>query len=166
MALTAVAVLVHELGHYVSLRLCGGEVSCIRISLLGAAMDYTNLSYNGEVIAGLCGPAASIMLALFAALSGRVFAHEPSTHLAGLSLILGVFNLLPAFPLDGGRALFGTVAQLLGLHAAELSRRLVTLLVIAILLVLGAYLLVRTRNPTLAAAAIWLGYNAFFVTRL
>ncbi|MDR0904963.1 MAG: site-2 protease family protein [Oscillospiraceae bacterium] len=154
--LTFVAVFAHELGHYIAVRLCGGEVSRVRLSLTGASMSYSGLSYGGEVIAGLSGPGASVALAVAASLCGRVFDFEPSTHLAGLSLLLGVFNLLPAFPLDGGRALFGAVAHLFGLRAAEVTRKITSAALIAALLVLGAYLVIKTRNPTLALAAVWL----------
>ncbi|MDR0838120.1 MAG: site-2 protease family protein [Oscillospiraceae bacterium] len=154
--LTAVAVAAHELGHYAALRLAGGEVRRVRLSLTGVAMEYGGLGYGGEIAAALLGPGASAALAVVSALGGRVFAYEPAYHLAGLSLLLGAFNLLPAFPLDGGRALYGAVARLFGLRAADVTRRAASAAIVAALLLGGVQLLRVSRNPTLLLAALWL----------
>ena len=164
--LTFVAVLAHELGHYLALRLCGGEVTRLRLSLVGATMHYIGLSYGGEVIAALSGPAASGALAVGSALLGRVFEVEAAAHLAGLSLILGVFNLLPAFPLDGGRALHAVLAHLFDLPAAELVRGAATATITAAMLALGVFLMLKTSNPTLAVAGLWLAHNAIFAKKM
>ena len=159
-ALTIVAVAVHEFGHAVAVRLGGGTVLHIRISLTGVAMRYDGLSYVGDVLAALSGPAASIILAVLSALAGKLFALEAASHLAGLSMILGVFNLLPAYPLDGGRALFGAVAQIFGLRPAEYVRFVTLAAVMTAMLCGGVWLMLAAGNPTLIAAAIFLLCNA------
>ncbi|MDR0445856.1 MAG: site-2 protease family protein [Oscillospiraceae bacterium] len=151
--LCAVAVLIHELGHYAALRLCGGTAGEIRICLTGVAMEYDNLSYGGEIITAMAGPVASLVLALISSLFGRIFGVDSAYRLAGLSLIFAVFNMLPVFPLDGGRAVFAAVAYLFGIDAAETTRSVLTAAFGTALIFFGAVLLRVSGNPTLLLAA-------------
>jgi stage IV sporulation protein FB len=154
--LTAAAVLIHELGHYAALRLCGGELGSVRIGLTGVAMEYSGLGYGGEVITALSGPMAGVALAAAAAAFGRIFGVDAAYRLAGLSLIFSLFNLLPLFPLDGGRALFCALAFVFGLRAAEITRSSLTAALTAALIFFGVVLTRVSGNPTLLIAALWI----------
>lgn len=119
--LTAVvlgAAAVHELGHWAVLKVLGARILGLRISVLGAvlAVDSRGLSYGKELAAALAGPAANLLSAAFLAWSGLETA-------AGAHIVLGVFNLLPIRPLDGGRALYLGAAWLLGPAAGEAAAR-------------------------------------------
>ena len=163
--LTAIAVAAHELGHYAALRLSGGEIKCLKLWIGGASMVYGGLCYAGEAITALAGPLASLLLAVAASLFGRVFSgaaiSEAAYHLAGLNLLLAIFNMLPVFPLDGGRALFSTVARLAGLEPAECVRRMCVALLTAAIGVAGILMLWVSGNPTLFIAAVFLALGAF-----
>lgn len=95
----AVAAGWHELGHLLALKCLRCPVKEIRLTLWGAELKVAApLSYAQELMAALAGPVFSILLAI-----GAAWLH--CYLLAGLSLALGLFNLLPVYPLDGGRAL-------------------------------------------------------------
>ena len=115
--LTAVvlgAAAVHELGHWAVLKVLGARMLGLRISVLGAvlAVDSRGLSYGKELTAVLAGPAANL-------LSAAVLARMGLETAAGVHVVLGVFNLLPIRPLDGGRALYLGTSWLLGPAAGE-----------------------------------------------
>ena len=118
---------VHELGHFLAICFLGGRIEGFRLTGLGAVMTPRGMfGYREECLIALAGPAASLILALLAA--------PFSQTLAGVSLALGVFNLMPLGPLDGGRVLGAVVSRLAGPDQGEGVCRLadrVTALVMA-----------------------------------
>lgn len=121
--LTAVlgAAAIHEAGHWLVLRSLGAQVAGLRIGILGAVLetDRRSLSYGGELAAVLAGPAVNLLSALLLTLLGG----ERWAVLTGAHLVLGMFNLLPVIPLDGGRALYLLIAWSAGPSAAEWALR-------------------------------------------
>ncbi|MCB9913580.1 MAG: site-2 protease family protein [Planctomycetes bacterium] len=108
-------VLLHELGHSLVARHHGIGVSCIQLMPLGgvAWMEALPEDSRVETQVALAGPAVNLALALLAA-PLLVFG-GPLAPLAAwfvwFNLALGVFNLLPAFPMDGGRVLRAQLAR-------------------------------------------------------
>ena len=99
------AAILHELGHYWVLRRLHAQVTAIRITALGAEMQVAGrLSYGGALLAAAAGPAVNLALALLLGYGGRLW--SPLYLFAGAQLVLGVFNLLPVLPLDGGSLLW------------------------------------------------------------
>ena len=106
------AVAVHELGHLLALRALGGRAESFSLSPFGAVLRGTGLSYPGELLAVLAGPAANLLCA--AGLAALPALPEGTALFLGASVVLGGFNLLPAPPLDGWRALQLALCWLLG----------------------------------------------------
>lgn len=92
----SIAVLFHELGHWVAVRLCGGRLLNVSVGIGGMVMECDVLDDGRQVLSLLCGP----LFGFLPVLSGRFL---PATALC--SWILTVYNLLPILPLDGGRIL-------------------------------------------------------------
>jgi len=108
------AAALHELGHWLALRLLGAEITGLRLGALGAVLeaDRRRLSYGAELAAVLAGPGSNLLGAVV--LTALGWETE-----AGAHLVLGAFNLLPLRPLDGGRALELAAGWLLGPQAGE-----------------------------------------------
>jgi len=113
----------HELAHSVAARRKGIEVEGITLFVFGGmARTKSEARTPGDefIIAGV-GPLASLVFAVLfqaMALAAEGMGWEAtavlSRYLAFLNLLLALFNLLPGFPLDGGRLLRATVWRLSG----------------------------------------------------
>jgi Zn-dependent protease len=111
------SVVVHELAHSLTARRRGGQVHEILLFPLGGISKLERLpeSPRDEFAIAIVGPLTSLALGVGAGLLCLAFGPSllPIDLIAGpwlariawLNLILGAFNLLPAFPLDGGRVL-------------------------------------------------------------
>lgn len=121
-AAVLLAAVMHEGGHLALLAAFRVPVDGLRLGGMGAviyAPGAARLSYGRELAVTLAGPVVNLLSApLIAALSSRL-AWEWGYLLAGAHMLLGVYNLLPIPPLDGGRALWLLVAWRFGPDAAD-----------------------------------------------
>lgn len=154
-----VSCLVHELGHMAAVRLLGGRVRSIQLTGVGAVIHPSRdrlFSYGEECLTAAAGPAASFLLAGVAALWGRQFGGVDAYLLTGLSLALGVFNLLPAGPLDGGRILRALVSLVVGPDVGERVLNGATWGLGGVLAAAGVWVLSVSGNFSLLLCAAWL----------
>lgn len=104
-------IVAHELAHTVVARILGHRVRRITLFSLGGVshVEGTARAPGAEYLVALAGPLLSLVLAAPLLLASRVIAPSPwEAILGGLGLVnffLGAFNLVPAFPMDGGRIL-------------------------------------------------------------
>lgn len=120
-------VLLHEFGHALAARRYGIRTADITLWPIGgvARLDRLPEKPSQELVVALAGPAVNVIIALVLALLlglGSVFLRDPGVdpdavqlwNLPGsllvANLVLVVFNLIPAFPMDGGRVLRALLA--------------------------------------------------------
>ena len=111
-------VTLHELGHSVAAIYYGYEVESITLWLLGGIAKPAELPQNWhhEFWIAVAGPLVNVTIV---AVCGAIFAVVPPNdllvflliYLALLNVGLVIFNMLPAFPLDGGRILRALLAR-------------------------------------------------------
>ena len=104
-----IAAFVHELCHYLLLRLTGLRIYRITIGIFGASMETDVMDAGREVLCALAGPVGSFLL---------VTCYRLVPEIALCALVQGCFNLLPVYPMDGGRVLKG-VLELLKIPEGE-----------------------------------------------
>jgi Zn-dependent protease len=91
-----VAMTIHELFHFAAIYLLGGRIWKISFGMDGIRIAISPMSYGREFICALAGPLGGLILIYF----GRWF---PRVAICAAAQTL--YNLLPLYPLDGGRAL-------------------------------------------------------------
>ncbi len=119
--LLGVSVLAHELGHCLAARSLDVPVIEVRLYLLGGVSELGRLpdSPREEAAIAAAGPGVSALLAaIFGLLIGSTTPHTISwlllIQLALANLVVAIFNILPALPLDGGRVLRAGVWRAFG----------------------------------------------------
>lgn len=144
--------LIHEAGHIgvgVSL---GGGVKEFSLTAVGAELSITYgapLTYGQDSLVALAGPAANL-------LAGGLFTALGWSLAAALSLAVGVFNLLPILPLDGGRVVYGLLAGRLDPDWAERLMIALSGCLVGLLVGIGAIAAIHFANISLLVTAVWL----------
>jgi Zn-dependent protease len=116
------SVLAHELAHSLLARSRGLHVRDIVLFIFGGVSEITDESKTPgtEFLVAVVGPLTSVVIGAFFLLLSMVTA-DPSPPVAAvcrylgfINLVLAVFNMIPGYPLDGGRVLRGILWKVTG----------------------------------------------------
>ena len=177
------SVLLHELAHAVAARSFGMTVRSVELHFLGGVTEIEEEASTArrEAVIAVVGPLTSLAVGALAWMAAPLapegllrFAVQA---LAGANLVIGVLNLAPGLPLDGGRVLRAAVwgatgRPLTGTLVAGWAGRVVALLVLGYPLVVAraAGTSVQVFDMVLAGvltAFLWMGASqAISVARL
>ncbi len=160
--------LAHELGHSLVARMRGVPVESITLVMFGGSSDIRSDNERpiDELLIAISGPGVSLVLAGLA-FAARVAIPNPSQPLILflesvllLNIWLGVFNLVPTLPLDGGRALRGLLWQQFGdYRRATHGASLVGQVIAAGLLAAGLGLFIVSLDPAHSPVTSIFGYD-------
>ncbi|MBE7061481.1 MAG: hypothetical protein E7382_02955 [Clostridiales bacterium] len=136
---TAVA---HEMGHSFVANGCGYKLNRITLMPFGAVVkgDIDGLKFSDEIKIAMAGPILNIAVALFFIALWWVFPeiYAYTELIVSANLSMATVNLLPVFPLDGGRILSAYTAMRLGQKRSErlckITGGVLSLLLIALFL--------------------------------
>jgi Zn-dependent protease len=157
-------VLLHEFGHALMARRFGIRTADITLYPIGgvARLERMPRAPGAELLIALAGPAVNFAIAAALAALGIVGLWEVTAssalglfvdNMITINLVLGLFNLLPAFPMDGGRVLRAFLSGWIGraratTAAATLGR--------ALAVVFGIFALTIAHNLMYLALAVFI----------
>lgn len=163
------SVLFHELAHSVVAMAWGIPVKGITLFIFGGVAKIGREPERplAEFLIAIAGPISSLLLALFFGalwMGGQASGFAPlaglGLYLAGINLSLALFNMVPGFPLDGGRVFRSIIWAATGdlNQATRWAAR--TGRVIAMLMIAGGGFMILTGNWT---SGLWLAFIGWFL---
>lgn len=162
-AAVLLAAALHECGHLALLLTLRAPVESLRLGAFGAEIraHTERLSYGGELLVTLAGPAVNLVSAPLIAMCAARCSWAWGYLFAGAHAVLGVYNLLPIPPLDGERALYLLTAYCFGPDAGDAVSGAAGVACALLLCALGAYLTLRCGGALFLLAALGLLFGVF-----
>lgn len=163
-----VSVLLHELAHSLVARSRGLPVKSITLFIFGGVSNIERepQSPGVEFWMAIVGPVTSIVIGVIALLLYLPIARTASplaailSYLAITNILLGIFNLIPGFPLDGGRVLRSILWKITGnLRTATRAASIVGEVVAVLFIIIGVLALFSGN----VFDGIWLGFIGWFL---
>jgi len=159
------SVLAHELSHALVARRFGIGVRDITLFIFGGAanMERETETPREEALVSLAGPAMSLVLGAVLVGAWLLLPDSPIGMIAGwlgvMNLALGLFNVIPAFPMDGGRVLRAALWRWRGdRFAATRTAATIGRLFGYLLIVVGVYLALEDLSN------LWLALIGWFIS--
>lgn len=157
LAAVLAAVVFHELGHIIALWLLGLHIKGFRAEARGFCIDYYGYTGAfGHAVAAAAGPVMGFAYAYAASKYGTELNNPTLCLSAGTSLLLSIFNLLPAMPLDGGRIFAQLSIAIFGDRKGEILSSAVSFFTALCMLLFGVWLMLHEQGAALLVASIWL----------
>jgi Zn-dependent protease/CBS domain-containing protein len=136
MVLLFLCVLLHEFGHIFTARAFGVPTPYVTLLPIGgvAQLEHIPEEPGQEFLIAIAGPLVNVVITIMLVVLGGATLHTSAAagldnmhiplidRLAAVNLFLAVFNMIPAFPMDGGRVLRALLATRFGyVRATEIA---------------------------------------------
>ena len=129
---TLVSVILHEFGHLFTMYILRKKPEKIIVHAFGTVINSENLSCRDMVIIAISGPIFSFILSVV-----FYFVYLP---LFIPNLLIGIINLFPIMPLDGGRSMYYILVKICGRKGGRIVMRLTGILFGIVILIPGLLL--------------------------
>ena len=154
--ITLMAMFIHEIGHIVGMISRSIPFEKITFGLTGANIVYGSerlTSYKDDIFIAAMGSCFNFLV-VFAAIVIENFITWDTNYLIGINAVLGIFNIIPVIPLDGGRIMLSIISMIKGPFEAENIMRNFGKVAAIIGIVYGIILIIKQGNFTLLLASI------------
>ena len=162
------SVLAHELSHSLLARRFGMRVRDITLFIFGGAstLEGEAKGPRDEALIAAAGPVTSLAIGAGMLGLGAVIGQEQLMAIFGwlgfINITLGLFNLIPGFPMDGGRILRAIIWRIRGdRNAATRNAALVGRLFGYLLIAVGVYVIFQGGN---VFSGVWLALIGWFLS--
>lgn len=156
-------VLTHEFGHFIVAKKLGYKLDNFVIAPYGVCLNYKEkyFAIKDEILIALAGPLINIILSILCISFWWIFPefYNFSYNFVFHSLILGLFNLLPCYPLDGGRLFVGITSIYLPRKKAIKATLIINLIIALFLFILFFISCFINFNPSLCLTAIFMIFS-------
>lgn len=162
-AIALLSCILHEAGHIICLFILGEKPKKIEFSFYGIKLERGPMSSRSTVedlLVFASGPSANFIFSAVLFLLSNFFTSLRDA--AIISLCIGIFNLVPCKPFDGGNILYTVLCRNTKQNIAERICFCVSAVVLIPLIFSGIYFLKINRNITLLAVAVYVAATCLF----
>lgn len=160
--------IIHELGHLIAGLILKFKTDEIRITPFGLQIKF-NCNYNNtkefttkKAIIALAGPLTNFVIAVILIILGKINTNLQYTYLYKLviysNLLIGIFNLLPIYPMDGGRILKEILKIAYGNKKAYKITYIISKTMIIVLTAISSILILYLKNISIILILMYLWY--------
>lgn len=162
--------IIHEFGHLIAGILLGMKAEKFNIKLFGVSIDFSirKNDYNNKIkkanyleikkiFIALAGPLTNILITIFLIVFNSFNINNNDRLLMIFSnIVLIIFNILPIYPLDGGRILKGVIYIFRGKYIAEKYIHNISYIILIILTMISSVAVLYLKNVAIFFAIIFL----------
>lgn len=182
-AIFMIFALVHELGHLLCGITLGLKPKSLRIMPLGVSIKFkvTPKEYNKKIGKGnelavkkffiaFAGPLTNFLIVGIGSIIGMKFQEPIVVTIIYANLLIGLFNLIPIYPLDGGRCLKSILCLVQGRKLAQKKVNQIANFTVALVTAISSFLIFYTHNIAILCIIMYLWMlvireNKFFETK-
>lgn len=161
-AIALLGCIIHEAGHIICLLVLGEKPKKIELSFYGIKLERNPMSTQstaGDLLVFVSGPSANFIFSAVLFLLSNIY--HSLRDAAIISLCIGIFNLLPCRPLDGGNILYTVLCRNTKRKTAENISLAAAVATVIPMLAAGMYFLKKGGNITLLAVAVYAASTCF-----
>ena len=161
--------LIHELGHLLAGLLLGMKPEKIELMPFGVSISFKikveeynkkikkgNLLEIKKILVAIAGPLTNFIIILITnSLKIDIF---KGLIIIYTNFLIMIFNLLPIYPLDGGRLLKGILHINFGIRKSELYTNIISKVMVAIITAISSIMILRVHNIAILLIDMYLWY--------
>ena len=152
-------IIIHEIIHALAGIFLGFKPKKIRLNPLGVLIEFYNYDtkdYLKKILIYISGPISNIIFSVIFYFSNIEL--DLKAKLIYTNLVLGIFNLIPVLPLDGGRIFKEILIQIIGNRNANIFMIKSTKIVLSILTLMYSIVIFKMKNIAIFFLIIYMWY--------